>query len=63
MTLLDALPHCFSPGSLFAALDWALVAVSVLAVGYALIQAVLRTLWPGETEPRHIKRLVLEEER
>lgn len=66
MTILDAVPHCFSSEAILATLewtlDWGLVALSVLAVGYALVQAVYRTLRPGETEARHIKRVVLEEE-
>jgi hypothetical protein len=44
-----------------SAWEWVLVGAAVLAAGWAIWKAVLLTLRPGETDPQHIKRQILED--
>ncbi len=45
-----------------ATLDWVLVAFAAGIVGFAFFQAIRLTLRPGECEPGHIKRRILDDE-
>jgi hypothetical protein len=57
MTLLAA-SHPFED---LAAWEWVLVGISVLAAVWVIWKAVLLTIRPGETDPNHIKRQILED--
>jgi hypothetical protein len=43
-------------------LDWGLVGLAAVVVVWAFSAAVRYTLWPGETDPDHVKRRVLVDE-
>ncbi len=49
-------------GPTASALDWILVAVSAAVVVYSLFAAIRYTLRPGETDRRHIKFTILEDD-
>ncbi|MCB1683909.1 MAG: hypothetical protein R3E82_02700 [Pseudomonadales bacterium] len=40
---------------------WFAVSLAGLVVVYAFYEGVCRTLWPGETDPSHIKYQILDE--
>ena len=50
------------PMSLGAALGLATVSTSVVVVIWVLYLAIRQILAPGETDPSHVKRRILEEE-
>lgn len=41
--------------------DWAIVGAAALLVGWVFWLAIRWTLHPGEEDPHHLKRLILEE--
>jgi hypothetical protein len=46
-----------------SAVEWILVGIAAGTVVYAFYQAVLHTLYPGETSIDHVKRRILDDER
>ena len=42
--------------------EYVLVAIAVVTAAYALVAAVRMTFRPGETEPNHIKRVILDDD-
>lgn len=55
------MPHEHFQG--LSVLEWALTLAAALAAAWCIWLAVRYTLRPGETEPDHIKRLILDEPR
>tara|TARA_R110002167_G_scaffold134882_6_gene321189 strand:+ start:876 stop:1109 length:234 start_codon:yes stop_codon:yes gene_type:complete len=58
---LDSLVSHFghSDGSSPMIFDWLMVAVAAAIVIYTFYFGISRTIWPGETDPSHIKYRIL----
>lgn len=59
MSLLAAHDHDVTG---FGPLEWVLVGLAVLLVVWVIYRAVVLTLRPGEDDPDHIKRKILEDD-
>jgi len=59
MTLLAAHDHDVSG---FGVIEWTLVAVAGLFVAWVIYRAVVLTIRPGEDDPDHIKRSILDDD-
>ena len=56
--LLRDMQHSRPPAS---AIEYVLVGIATVVAAYALVLAVRMTLQPGEGDPNHIKRTILED--
>lgn len=49
--------------SAFTIWEWVMIGASCLVVAWSIWRAVALTMYPGETDPAHIKRAILHEPR
>lgn len=44
-------------------IGWSIVAVGSIATLWTIVAATYWIIWPGETDPKHVKRLILRNDR